>query len=41
MADSGASTVFPIRAGEVKKGGHVMIKEHPCKVIEVSPGTFP
>ena len=41
MADAGASAVIPIRAGEVKKGGHVMIKEHPCKVIEVSPGTFP
>lgn len=36
MADAGASAVIPIRAGEVKKGGHVMIKEHPCKVIEVS-----
>ncbi|KAA0156599.1 hypothetical protein FNF27_01260 [Cafeteria roenbergensis] len=36
MADAGASAVIPIRAGEVKKGGHVMIKEHPCKVIEVT-----
>jgi translation initiation factor 5A len=36
MAASGASLTFPIRAGEVKKGTHVMIKGHPCKVIEVS-----
>uniref|UniRef100_A0A7S1GB90 Eukaryotic translation initiation factor 5A n=1 Tax=Bicosoecida sp. CB-2014 TaxID=1486930 RepID=A0A7S1GB90_9STRA len=34
--DSGASLTYPIRAGEVKKGGHVCIKGKPCKVIEIT-----
>jgi len=33
---SGASLTVPIRAGEVRKGGYVMLKGKPCKVIEVS-----
>jgi translation initiation factor 5A len=33
---SGASLTVPIRAGEVKKGGFVMLKEKPCKVISVT-----
>lgn len=33
---SGASLTVPIRAGEVKKGGIVMLKEKPCKVISVT-----
>jgi translation initiation factor 5A len=35
-ADSGASLTYPIRAGEVKKGGYVLLKEKPCKVISVT-----
>lgn len=35
-AKSGASLTVPIRAGEVRKGGYVMLKGKPCKVIEVS-----
>jgi translation initiation factor 5A len=35
-ADAGASATFPIRAGEVKKGTYVIIKGHPCKVVEVT-----
>lgn len=31
-AGSGAALTFPIRAGEVKKGSHVVIKGHACKV---------
>ena len=31
-ADAGASNTYPVRAGEVKKGSFVVIKEHPCKV---------
>merc|ERR1712045_689141 len=27
---------YPMQAGEVRKGSHVMIKGHPCKVAEVS-----
>jgi len=33
---SGAALTVPIRAGEVKKGTHVMLKGHPCKAIEIS-----
>merc|ERR1719216_59623 len=35
-ADAGASDVYPQQAGEVRKGSHVMIKGHPCKVADVS-----
>merc|ERR1712083_1076634 len=35
-ADAGAADCFPQQAGEMKKGSHVMIKGHPCKVAEVS-----
>merc|ERR1712107_506131 len=34
--DSGASATYPMQAGEVRKGSHVMIKGHPCKVAEVT-----
>merc|ERR1712137_289261 len=34
--DAGASHVYPQQAGELRKGSHVMIKGHPCKVAEVS-----
>merc|ERR1712087_667552 len=34
--DSGASHVYPQQAGELRKGSHVMIKGHPCKVCEIS-----
>merc|ERR1719197_8947 len=34
--DSGASTVYPMQCGELRKGSHVMIKGHPCKVAEIS-----
>merc|ERR1712187_696683 len=33
---AGASHVYPQQAGELRKGSHVMIKGHPCKVAEVS-----
>lgn len=33
---AGASLTVPIRAGEVKKGGFVLLKEKPCKVISVT-----
>jgi translation initiation factor 5A len=29
---SGAADCYPIRAGEIKKGGFVVIKDQPCKV---------
>ena len=31
-ADSGASTTFPMQAGLIRKGGHIVIKGRPCKV---------
>jgi len=34
--DAGASNTYPVRAGEVKKGSFVVIKEHPCKVVDYS-----
>merc|ERR1719401_2879867 len=34
--DAGAADVYPMQAGEIRKGSHIMIKDHPCKVAEVS-----
>nr|AZL94375.1 putative N-acetyl-beta glucosaminidase [Nephromyces sp. MMRI]AZL94377.1 putative N-acetyl-beta glucosaminidase [Nephromyces sp. MMRI] len=34
--DSGASHTFPIQAGAIKKNGHVMLKDKPCKVVDYS-----
>ena len=34
--DSGASGTVPMQAGLVRKGGHMVIKNRPCKVIDVS-----
>nr|WCZ58472.1 translation initiation factor 5A [Andalucia godoyi] len=33
---AGASNTIPTQAGNLKKGGFVMIKDRPCKVMEVS-----
>lgn len=35
-ADSGASKTYPMAAGQVRKGGHVVINGFPCKVVETS-----
>merc|ERR1711988_1937179 len=35
-ADSGASTTYPMQAGNIRKGGHIVIKGRPCKVSDVS-----
>merc|ERR1740127_220549 len=34
--DAGSSDVYPMQAGELRKGSHVMIKGHPCKVSDIS-----
>ncbi|OQS07342.1 eucarytic translation initiation factor 5A [Thraustotheca clavata] len=34
--DAGASLTYPSEAGQIKKGGFIMIKGHPCKVVSVS-----
>jgi len=35
-ADAGASDTIPMEAGSVKKGGHMMIKGKPCKILSIS-----
>jgi len=34
--DAGASETYPMEAGQIRKGGHLMIKGNPCKVLDVS-----
>jgi hypothetical protein len=33
---SGASDTYPVQCSSLRKGGHVMIKGHPCKIVEMS-----
>jgi len=35
-AEAGSADCVPIRAGELKKGMHVVIKGHPCKIVDIS-----
>ncbi|KAI2494754.1 Eukaryotic elongation factor 5A hypusine [Fragilaria crotonensis] len=35
-ADAGASATIPMEAGQIKKGGFMMIKGKPCKVLSIS-----
>ena len=36
MTDSGASLVIPVKAGDLRKGGYVMLKNFPCKITEIA-----
>ena len=35
-ADAGSSHTYPMEAGQIRKGGFIMIKGNPCKVSDVS-----
>ena len=34
--DAGSSHVYPMEAGQIRKGGYIVIKGRPCKVVDVS-----
>merc|ERR1712195_133781 len=34
--DAGASTTYPLEAGQIRKGGYIVVKGRPCKVVDVS-----
>jgi len=36
QADSGASNSYPVQCSSLRKGGHVLIKNKPCKIVEMS-----
>lgn len=36
ITETGASETIPVEAGQIKKGGLIMIKDQPCKVSNVS-----
>lgn len=34
--DSGASNTYPVQAGNLKNGAHVVLNNRPCKVVQLS-----
>ena len=35
-SDAGASDTISVEAGQIRKGGYIMVKNKPCKVRDVS-----
>ena len=36
VADAGSSLTYPMQVGSLRKSGHAMIKEKPCKIMDIS-----
>jgi len=36
QANAGASLTYPMEAGQIRKGAHMVIKGHPCKVVDTA-----